>query len=111
GVTETGTAYIVMEYLDGEALSRRLRRLRILPPPTATRIARQLAGSLAAAHEAGIVHRDLKPENVFMIRDHAAPGGERPKILDFGIAKLGDDTHDRFRTRTGAAMGTPAYMS
>ena len=111
GVTPTGTAYLVMEYLEGEPLSARLRRLRLLKPHDAVRITRQIAGSLAAVHALGIVHRDLKPENLFMVRDAEAARGERPKILDFGIAKLGDDVHERFQTRTGAVMGTPAYMS
>ncbi len=111
GVTPTGTAYLVMEYLDGEPLSARLRRLRLLEPHDAVRITRQIAGSLAAVHALGIVHRDLKPENLFMVRDSEASRGERPKILDFGIAKLGDDGSERFKTRTGAVMGTPAYMS
>src|SRR3954463_14855522 len=60
-----GTAYIVMELLEGEALSTRLDRLGKLPPGDALRIARQIAGSLAAAHACDIVHRDLKPENIF----------------------------------------------
>jgi serine/threonine protein kinase len=77
-----------------------------LHPHDAVRITRQVASSLAAAHITGIVHRDLEPENLFMVRDGEALGGERPKILDFGIAKLGDDERaDRFRTRTGAVMG------
>ena len=111
GFTADNTAYIVMELLDGEQLNLRLARLGALAPSDALRITRQVAGSLGAAHAAGIVHRDLKPENLFMIRDPEAPGGERPKILDFGIAKLGDDVPDRIRTRTGAVMGTPVYMS
>ncbi len=111
GVTSSGTAYLVMEYLDGESLSARLRRLRVLAPTDAVRITRQIAGSLAAAHAHGIVHRDLKPENLMMVRDGETSSGERPKILDFGIAKLGDDERERFQTRTGAVMGTPAYMS
>jgi len=110
GVTTNGTAYLVMEYLDGEPLSARLRRLRLLSPHDAVRITRQIAGSLAAAHALGIVHRDLKPENLFMVRDGETSAGERPKILDFGIAKLGRN-RERFHTRTGAVMGTPAYMS
>ena len=110
GVTDTGTAYLIMEYLDGEALSARLRRRFVLEPAEAVRLARQVAGSLAAAHAAGIVHRDLKPENLFIVRDAAAIGGERAKILDFGIAKLGDRS-EMFKTRTGAVIGTPAYMS
>jgi serine/threonine-protein kinase len=111
GVTPSGTAYLIMEFLDGESLSARLRRRGVLSPSEAVRIARQVATSLHAAHAADIVHRDLKPENLFMVRDGEALGGERPKILDFGIAKLGDERRDRFRTRTGAVMGTPAYMS
>jgi serine/threonine protein kinase len=112
GITPAGVAYLVMEYLDGESLSARLRRLRVLHPHDAVRITRQIAGSLAAAHTNGIVHRDLKPENLMMVRDKEATAGERPKILDFGIAKLGDDNSgSSHRTRTGAVMGTPAYMS
>ncbi|MEO8552227.1 MAG: serine/threonine-protein kinase, partial [Kofleriaceae bacterium] len=65
------------------------------------------------AHERGIIHRDLKPDNLFVVADPAVPGGERIKILDFGIAKLldrrADDGHHS--TVTGAIMGTPAYMS
>src|SRR5688572_14552016 len=104
-----GTAYIVMEYLEGESLSARLERLGKLRPADALRIARQLAGSLAAAHDAGIIHRDLKPGNVFLVRDGEAQGGERTKILDFGICKLVDD--DAGTTQTGTMLGTPVYMS
>src|SRR5215203_5552126 len=75
-----GTAYIVMEFLEGESLSTRLDRLKKLPLLDALRITRQIAGSLAAAHTQQIVHRDLKPGNVFMIRDAEAQGGERTKI-------------------------------
>jgi len=110
GVTEDDAAYIVMEYLEGELLLNRLRRLHRLAPTDALRLVRQAAGSLAAAHAAGIVHRDLKPENLFVVRDSEAPGGERVKILDFGIAKLADEG-ERMQTRTGAVMGTPVYMS
>jgi len=111
GFTTDNIAYIVMELLEGEQLNVRLQRLGALSPADALRITRQAAGSLAVAHAAGIVHRDLKPENMYMIRDPEAPGGERPKILDFGIAKLGDEVPDRAVTRTGAVMGTPVYMS
>ncbi len=111
GITPQGVAYLVMEYLDGESLSARMRRLHLLQPYDAVRITRQIAGSLTAAHSIGIVHRDLKPENLFMVRDGEASAGERPKILDFGIAKLGGDDTRGSNTRTGAVMGTPAYMS
>jgi len=111
GFTADNVAYIVMEFLEGEQLEMRLQRLGALPLGDALQITRQAATSLGAAHAAGIVHRDLKPENLYMIRDPGAPGGERLKILDFGIAKLGDDAPDRIRTRTGAVLGTPVYMS
>jgi serine/threonine protein kinase len=110
GVTDAGVAYLVMEYLDGESLAYRLRRRGKLSPHEAVRLTRQLAGSLAATHTAGIVHRDLKPENVFIVRDNEAMGGERPKILDFGIAKLEREANSG-TTRAGQIMGTPAYMS
>ncbi|HRC55997.1 MAG TPA: serine/threonine-protein kinase, partial [Kofleriaceae bacterium] len=61
-----GNAYIVMELLEGEALDRRLQRLRTLPLASALRILRQVAGSLGVAHQRGIVHRDVKPENIFL---------------------------------------------
>ena len=64
GQLPDGTAYIVMEYCDGEALSGRIKRLRGTFGPDALRIGRQIAAALAAAHSKGIVHRDLKPDNV-----------------------------------------------
>jgi serine/threonine protein kinase len=106
-----GTAYIVMEFLEGESLSARLDRLGKLPLLDALRLARQLSSSLAAAHDRGIIHRDLKPGNVFVIRDPEVPGGERAKILDFGICKLGDPDYNTTATQTGTMLGTPVYMS
>lgn len=104
-----GSAYIAMEMLDGEPHDRRLARLGRLSVADALRIARQVAASLGAVHANGIIHRDLKPENIFMVRDAEVPGGERAKILDFGIAKLtGDAT---LKTDTSAVMGTPSFMS
>ncbi|MBZ0233288.1 MAG: serine/threonine protein kinase, partial [Deltaproteobacteria bacterium] len=110
GHAPDGCAYIVMELLDGESLDDRLRRTGPLPARIALRIARQIATSLAAAHARGIIHRDLKPENIFLVRDAEAMDGERPKILDFGIAKLSED-NNRSKTRTGTFLGTPLYMS
>jgi len=104
-----GSAYIAMELLDGEALDKRLRRLGRLAVPDALRIMRQVASTLGVAHLRGIVHRDLKPENIFLVRDPEVYGGERAKVLDFGIAKLTGDAS--VKTNTSAVMGTPAYMS
>jgi hypothetical protein len=105
-----GSAYIVMELLDGEPLDRRLARYGALGLKDALRIMRQVASTLGAAHSGGIVHRDLKPENVFIVRDPEVPGGERAKVLDFGIAKLVGE-HGGIKTKTQAVMGTPTYMS
>jgi ABC-type phosphate transport system substrate-binding protein len=105
-----GSAYIVMELLDGEPLDRRLRREGALGLGDALRLMRQVASTLGAAHARGIVHRDLKPENIFIVRDPEVPGGERAKVLDFGIAKLAGDPGTA-RTHTAAMMGTPTYMS
>jgi serine/threonine protein kinase len=106
-----GTAYIVMEFLAGESLASRLDRQGKLRISDALRLARQLASSLAAAHARGIVHRDLKPGNIFLVRDHEVTGGERTKILDFGICKLGGDADCALTTQTGTMLGTPVYMS
>ena len=104
-----GSAYIAMEMLEGEPLDKRLRRLGRLAVADALRIMRQVASTLGVAHQRGIVHRDLKPENIYLVRDPEVIGGERAKVLDFGIAKLTGDTS--VKTSTSAVMGTPAYMS
>ena len=111
GYHTDGSAFIVMEFLEGEPLDGRLKRLGRLAVPDALRILRQVSSSLAAAHARGIVHRDLKPENIYLVVDREVAGGERPKILDFGIAKLTGDTGSKVKTQTTAIMGTPMYMS
>jgi serine/threonine-protein kinase len=105
-----GSAYIVMEYLQGETLSARRKRTP-LSWSALLAVTRQIAGALAAAHSKGIVHRDLKPDNVFIVSDPEVPGGERIKLLDFGIAKLADEQANDHKTRTGAVIGTPKYMA
>ena len=110
GQSADGSAYFVMELLPGESLAARLRRER-LGVAKACLIARQVAGALAAAHRAGIVHRDLKPDNIFLAPDPEVVGGERAKILDFGIAKLSAEMQGGSQTRTGTLLGTPLYMS
>ncbi len=111
GVSDRG-AYLVMEFLDGETLGDRMARLGKIPEKDTLRLARQAANALDAAHREGIIHRDLKPDNLIAVPDSEVPGGERVKILDFGIAKLtGDDPEGATKTRTGAIMGTPYYMA
>jgi serine/threonine-protein kinase len=111
GYDQAGSAYIIMELLEGEPMNRRLERLGRFPLIDALRLMRQICVSLSAAHAKGIVHRDLKPDNIFIVGDPAVTGGERAKILDFGIAKLSGDEPGKMKTRTGMVMGTPVYMS
>ena len=111
GVTERGASYLVMELLEGESLSARIKRLFRLDERGALEIAVQTALGLSAAHAKGITHRDLKPDNIYIIPEPADPSRERVKILDFGIAKLHKLAGDSLKTRTGTLMGTPVYMS
>jgi len=101
------TAYITMELLQGESLMHRLNRCGRLAPEVACELARQLASALDAAHRADVLHRDLKPENIYLVPDPAVPSGERAKVLDFGLAKLGTSGH----TMANTIFGTPRYMS
>ena len=111
GYADDGSAYIVMELLDGQPLSARIKRGLAQPPARWLPLVRQIAGALQAAHAQRIVHRDLKPDNIFVIRDPEVTGGERIKLLDFGIAKLAPGPEDVSVTRTGAVLGTPTYMA
>jgi serine/threonine-protein kinase len=108
-----GCAYIVMEFLEGETLTRYLARAGgRLPPEMIRTLGRQIASAVGAAHQKGIVHRDLKPDNVYLVADAEIAIGMRAKVLDFGIAKLmADGKAGTLRTRTGVIMGTPIYMS
>jgi Tol biopolymer transport system component len=107
-----GTAYAVMELLEGETLRARLGQ-GALPSRKAVSLAVQIAEGLAAAHEKGIVHRDLKPENIFVTHEG------RAKLLDFGLAKNtltspvpGSPTLSLERqTDPGTVLGTVGYMS
>jgi serine/threonine-protein kinase len=108
-----GTAYAVMELLEGETLRGRLNA-SALPPRKAVEYALQIARGLAAAHDRGIIHRDLKPDNIFLTRDGLV------KVLDFGLATLtgrpsrdADGSHAPTSggTQPGVVLGTPGYMS
>ncbi|HEX6276134.1 MAG TPA: protein kinase, partial [Polyangiaceae bacterium] len=103
GVTSTNIPYFVMERLEGETLGAVLRRQRTLPVLDAIAIARGVLDGLSAAHQIGVVHRDIKPQNIFVLP------GNRPKILDFGVAKIADA--GSVITKRGVALGTPRYMS
>lgn len=108
---DAGVDFIVMEYLEGATLDRLIPATG-MPLPRALRYAIDIAGALAAAHDAGIVHRDLKPLNVIVSPD------DRVKVLDFGLAKLTEPggeqsgaTETALLTEPGKVMGTTAYMS
>jgi predicted ATPase/serine/threonine protein kinase len=110
-MAEDGTAFLVLEYVDGETLRTSMRRTSFAPAE-AVHVLGHVASCLDAAHTAGVIHRDVKPENI-MIRT-SADGGVPVKLLDLGIAKL--SSSDSFITGSnltspGAALGTPRYMS
>jgi len=110
GNTTDGEFYFVMEYLQGESLSERLKREERLTVQLATNIAGQVADALGSSHEHGIIHRDLKPENIYLISRGAQK--DFVKVLDFGLAKLTQvEEKVTHKTRTGSVMGTPYYMS
>jgi eukaryotic-like serine/threonine-protein kinase len=110
GQLADGRHYYVMEYLDGEPLDARIEREGRLSLAAAIPILRAIGRALDAAHGKGIAHRDLKAENVFLGRD--PDGAVFPKLLDFGIAKLlAPEEAAKHKTRTGAPVGTPYYMS
>jgi serine/threonine-protein kinase len=109
GTLPDGAPYIAMEYLDGETLADRLVRGPV-SLSEGLEIIRQAASALGAAHHKEVLHRDLKPDNLFLVAD--PDGGVQVKIVDFGIAKLQNElTEVSHRTRTGALIGTPLYMS
>ncbi|HYG67073.1 MAG TPA: serine/threonine-protein kinase, partial [Anaeromyxobacteraceae bacterium] len=100
--------YFVMEYLEGETLTERLRGGR-LPLPIALDVLLQLCDALQCAHDRGVVHRDLKPENVFLVSRRGK--SHFVKLVDFGIAKLRDGAAAPGRTAAGLIVGTPEYMA
>jgi eukaryotic-like serine/threonine-protein kinase len=107
--TPEGHAFIVMELLEGEALSAVLDRQRRLPVPIACAYAAQILSALEAAHALGVIHRDLKPENVIVTM---AAGRPILKLIDFGIAKARrTEASPRNLTVAGVVMGTAEYMA
>ncbi len=100
-------AFIAMELLRGESVTARLDRIGKMRAEEAAEVARRRVGARGRAPRRGALHRDLKPDNVFLVHDAEVPSGERAKVLDFGIAKLGS-----VGTSTKvSSMGTPLYMS
>jgi RNA polymerase sigma factor (sigma-70 family) len=104
-------AYVVMEFLDGSALSQLLTHEALLVPERALHITRHVLTGLHYAHGLGIVHRDVKPDNVVIVHEQQDP--EFAKLLDFGIARLAEpeSAETTKLTQKGEIFGTPAYMS
>lgn len=99
---DDGTQYIVFEYVQGETLKERIRRIGKLPISEAVAYAIEIARALGAAHEQGIVHRDVKPQNVLIDEEGSA------KVTDFGIARTRDQAG---LTADGRVLGTTDYVS
>jgi serine/threonine protein kinase len=105
---DAGTAFIVMELVQGQTLRQLLTASAPLDPGLAVAIALQIADALANAHRVGLVHRDIKPGNVLLCDDGS--GSLRVKVTDFGIAKVGAELGADL-TQTGMVLGTPKYLS
>ncbi|MHC4244496.1 MAG: serine/threonine protein kinase, partial [Planctomycetota bacterium] len=104
---DTGSGYLVLEYVPGQSLAERIAR-KPLKLEEALSIAQQIAEALLGAYEQGVTHRDIKPGNIKI-----APDG-RIKVLDFGLAKTSgtqNENPDIIITKPGRIVGTPAYMS
>jgi serine/threonine-protein kinase len=100
-VFDVGDDYMVMEYVEGATLQHLLRDQKALDFSSALRVLMPLAEALDYAHGAGVIHRDIKPSNIMV-----QPDG-RPKLMDFGVARLDSST----ATRTGHVLGSPSYMA
>ncbi len=119
GVTDDGLYYMVLEFLEGVSLAKRIDDGPAFSAKEAMHLVADCLRGLHAVHEAGVVHRDLKPENIFVIQD---ADGTFPKLIDFGISKKSEDTgvlgaadgpegQQNRLTQPGMIVGTPWYMS
>ena len=108
GVSDSGSFYYVMEYLDGLDLHRIVNRFGPQPAERVIVLLRQACRSLAEAHERGLVHRDIKPANLFVTR--LGTEYDYVKILDFGVVKEQSGHDATMLTSAGMVQGTPAFM-
>ncbi len=109
GWSNRGNPFLVMELVTGETLASLISQEGRVAPIRAVQILLPIADGLRCAHEKGIVHRDIKPANVLIATD--AFGRFHPKLLDFGIARLKQQSSELRLTQAGVVMGSPAYMS
>ncbi len=117
GATDDGVLYLVMDYLDGRTVGEEIHIDGPLSPARVARISSQVAAALDHAHGLGLIHRDLKPDNIMLVKRRDDP--DFVKVLDFGLAKLFDQTGEALGTamsispltQEGMVFGTPEYMS
>ncbi|WP_437681085.1 serine/threonine-protein kinase [Sorangium sp. So ce131] len=120
-VAEDGAPFLVMELLEGESLADRERRLGGLALAEVLQVTAQVLDTLAAAHAQGIIHRDIKPANLYVVHEDGAGApfaraaqpdrGERIKVLDFGLARIRQDSSLQGElTKMGLVLGTTPYM-
>lgn len=109
GWTSRGDPYLVMELVQGETLSAAIARESRISAIRAVQMLLPVADGLRLAHDRTIVHRDIKPDNIFLATDPL--GRLQPKLLDFGIAKVGPANLDGRLTQIGVVLGSPEYMS
>ncbi|MBX9687203.1 MAG: serine/threonine protein kinase [Candidatus Obscuribacterales bacterium] len=108
GYLSSGQAYLVMEFLEGEDLGKRLEREGVLSGAAFRNIFRQIMTALSFAHSRNILHRDLKPSNIMISPEPSELA--TAKIVDFGLAKESENSEQGI-TQTGNMLGTPIYMS
>jgi len=101
-LVEDGTAFMVMEFVEGQTFEQMIRARGPISPEIALPLFKQALQGVGAAHRMGIVHRDIKPSNIMLNTQGVV------KVMDFGIAKV---VGTRGMTRTGMQLGTPAYMA
>ena len=102
---DAGAPFLVMEFVEGRTLADAVKKGERYTLDRVCEIGQQLADALGYAHRQGVIHRDIKPANILMT-SRAVYGSERPRITDFGIAKLAASEI----TTTGQLLGTPAFM-
>ncbi|MCP3962689.1 MAG: protein kinase [bacterium] len=107
-IVPTGEPFMVMELLEGRSLAEVLKQAGTLSPERCAEILGPICEVLGDAHRLGIIHRDVKPQNVFL---HRSRQGEVVKVLDFGIAKLMNDSALKEKLTLDGVVGTPAYMA
>jgi len=104
-----GAPYLVMEFLTGADLERRITTRGAMSVEEALAVVIPVCAAVQSAHDRGLIHRDLKPANVMI--EVGQDGHERPVVVDFGIARVDRASVARGNTGSDALLGTPAYMA